>query len=152
MKITEIHNNLFKVNNEFSLGHCVSHDCNISKSWGAGIAVQFRNRYPGIKEYCAEMIKKYNLPCPTVIPYYVPSEDRYIFNLITKTRYFKKPSYSSIGYCIKYMAIYCEKFDIHKLALPLIGCGLDKLQWNKVRELIELHFKKLDTEILICHK
>ncbi len=37
------------------------------------------------------------------------------------------------------------------LAMPKIGCGLDKLQWSKVREIICDVFKDVDIEILVCY-
>lgn len=44
----------------------------------------------------------------------------------------------------------CEKMNIEKLAMPLIGCGLDRLQWDKVRDIIEDVFENTDIEILVC--
>ena len=40
---------------------------------------------------------------------------------------------------------------ITKLAMPCIGCGLDKLKWEKVREIIKEIFEDMDIEILICY-
>ena len=31
----------------------------------------------------------------------------------------------------------CKEFNIKYLAMPKIGCGLDRLQWGKVKEIIE---------------
>lgn len=39
--------------------------------------------------------------------------------------------------------------NIKYLGIPKLGCGLDKLQWGKVKELIERHFKDLDINIEI---
>lgn len=44
----------------------------------------------------------------------------------------------------------CEDFAITKLAMPLIGCGLDKLVWEQVKDVIEDVFEETDIEILIC--
>lgn len=36
--------------------------------------------------------------------------------------------------------------------MPKIGCGLDKLKWNKVKEILFLmYFKNIDVEILVCY-
>ena len=40
---------------------------------------------------------------------------------------------------------------IKYVAMPKIGCGLDRLQWGKVREIINETFKDLDIEILVCY-
>jgi hypothetical protein len=34
--------------------------------------------------------------------------------------------------------------------MPIIGCGLDRLQWDKVSEIIKDVFKDTDIEILVC--
>lgn len=39
-----------------------------------------------------------------------------------------------------------------KLAMPRIGCGLDKLEWSKVKAIIEEVFADTDVEILVCVK
>lgn len=39
-----------------------------------------------------------------------------------------------------------------KLAMPRIGCGLDRLQWVKVKEIIEEVFANTNVEILVCVK
>ena len=47
------------------------------------------------------------------------------------------------------MRDYCIKYNIRYLAMPKIGCGLDKLQWSKVREIIKDEFKDVDIQIEI---
>ena len=47
------------------------------------------------------------------------------------------------------MAFMCKQFNIKKLAMPKIGCGLDRLQWSKVRENIKEAFKDIDIEIVV---
>lgn len=39
---------------------------------------------------------------------------------------------------------------IKKIAMPLIGCGLDKLSWQKVKLIILQTFHDIDMEIIIC--
>ena len=34
--------------------------------------------------------------------------------------------------------------------MPLIGCGLDQLEWDKVKDVIEDVFGDTDIDILIC--
>ena len=34
--------------------------------------------------------------------------------------------------------------------MPLIGCGLDRLQWEKVSEIVQEVFKDIDIEIVVC--
>ena len=36
--------------------------------------------------------------------------------------------------------------------MPIIGCGLDKLQWDKVSKIIKEIFEDTDIEILVCRQ
>lgn len=46
----------------------------------------------------------------------------------------------------------CKKNGISKLAMPKIGCGLDKLNWEDVKQQIMRCFQDTDIEILVCIK
>jgi O-acetyl-ADP-ribose deacetylase (regulator of RNase III) len=46
----------------------------------------------------------------------------------------------------------CRCHGINKVAMPIIGCGLDRLQWDKVSEIIKDVFKDTDIEILVCRQ
>ena len=37
-----------------------------------------------------------------------------------------------------------------QIAMPLIGCGLDKLEWEKVSYMVRQELKDLDFEVLVC--
>ena len=43
----------------------------------------------------------------------------------------------------------CEDQQIRRLAMPRIGCGLDRLSWEKVAPMIREIFAELDMEIEI---
>ena len=53
---------------------------------------------------------------------------RYAFYLISKERYFHKPTYESMTDCLNELAVLCVQLKVPALAMPLIGCGLDKLE------------------------
>lgn len=74
------------------------------------------------------------------------------FNLITKERYYNKPTYRSLTTALIRMKELCINEQITKLAMPVIGCGLDRLEWNKVKDLIYDVFRGTDIDILICMK
>lgn len=52
--------------------------------------------------------------------------------------------------CLKNLVIICEQFNITELGLPKIGCGLDKLDWKKVFDMIINVFKNKSIKIFIC--
>ena len=40
---------------------------------------------------------------------------------------------------------------INKIAFPLIGCGIDGLEWKKVREIIKDVFSGMNLDIIVCY-
>jgi len=80
---------------------------------------------------------------------YITSNDRYVFYLVTKEKYFYKPTMSSLESSLRTMRDLCIKNDIHHLAMPRIGCGLDKLNWDQVSRLIQRIFEDDNIEITI---
>jgi O-acetyl-ADP-ribose deacetylase (regulator of RNase III) len=48
------------------------------------------------------------------------------------------------------MKFIATQSGITKIAMPIIGCGLDRLQWDRVSEIIKEVFKNTDIEILVC--
>lgn len=142
MILNEKKGNLFELEGKYALAHCISLDCEMGK----GIAVEFDKRFRGMKRWLKEIVSVYDMNFPKTIPA-IDKNKRVIFNLITKRNYWGKPTYETIEKCIIEMANYCLRHEIKYLAMPKIGCGLDRLQWGKVREIIKEEFKDLDIEI-----
>ena len=134
MILNEKKGNLFELDNEkYFFAHCISSDYAL----GVGIAVEFQKRFK-----LRDNLKKYSSgKYPELITI------NNIFNLVTKEKYWHKPTYNSLTTCIRYMRDMCRNCDIKYLAMPKIGCGLDRLSWPKVREIIKEEFKDLDIEI-----
>ena len=143
MKFYEETKDLFTVPQGYYLAHCISGDYAL----GAGIAKTFNEvynmRYKLHKQYPIPMGEKAaNVGKALLVDN--------VFNLVTKARYFHRPDYSDLYEALVDMKEQCEEKDITKLAMPLIGCGLDRLDWNQVSEIIEDVFDETDIEILIC--
>jgi len=73
------------------------------------------------------------------------------FNLITKSKYYGKPSYETMRTSLESMKDIIIENDIKYIGLPKIGSGLDRLVWVAVREIIKDVFKDLDVEIVVCY-
>lgn len=143
MKITELTHDLFTVPQGYYLAHCISGDYAL----GAGIAKTFDEVY----NMRFKLHKQYPIThgCKAATPGVALLVDN-VFNLITKERYFHKPTYSNLYDALMDMREQCEQKDITKLAMPLIGCGLDRLSWDNVSEIIEDVFEETNIDILIC--
>lgn len=134
MKYNERKGNLFQLDNDkYYFAHCISADYEL----GAGIAVEFQKRFHLKNDLKRIGSNKY----PELLTI------DHIFNLVTKRNYWNKPTYDSITRCIHLMREFCKNQKINYLAMPRIGSGLDRLQWSKVREIIEEEFRDLDIEI-----
>lgn len=136
MKFEEVKMNLFNVPKKYYLVHCISSDAAMS----AGIAVNFVKNFPYIKRL--RETKNEVGDCVKI---------KRVFNLITKRVYYGKPLYETLQKCLEKCRDICIKENIKFLAMPKIGCGLDKLQWGSVRIIIQCVFDETDIEIKVCH-
>ena len=146
MKYREIKGNLFDMSKEYSLAHCISLDCAL----GAGIAKEFQNRYPNMVNKLRAHISQNRIKTIPIVLSYKIGPNRYIFNLVTKEKYWQKPTYDTLGPTLVQMKNYCIYNNIDKIAMPLIGCGLDRLKWNSVSQMIKDIFNDTDIEIVVC--
>ncbi|MDD4000583.1 MAG: macro domain-containing protein [Bacilli bacterium] len=136
MILKEEKRNLFEVDNKYYLAHCISEDC----AMGAGIAVDFQKKYN-----LRNKLRQYIIQYPTCI------QIGRVFNLITKAKYWHKPTINSLKVSVIIMKELALEKGIEFIAMPKIGCGLDRLQWGEVRETIQEVFKDTNIEILVCH-
>ena len=136
MTFTEIHGNLFDrklEENEFYV-HCISADY----ACGAGIAKEFNKRY----NLSLRLLDLPKTSCMVI-------DD--VINLVTKARYWQKPTYDSLGVCLYSLLEIASVLRVKTLIMPRIGCGLDKLEWNKVKEMIKDIFKDTDIGIEVYY-
>lgn len=148
MTIREEQRDLFTVPTDYILVHCISADL----AMGAGIAKEFTRR--GVK---AELQRKYQDDVEVGDCLVSNATDWGVeFNLVTKEKYWQKPTYKTMKMALEDTEYLCEEIMSHgetvKLAMPRIGCGLDKLEWSKVKTIIEEVFADTDVEILVCVK
>lgn len=139
MNITIENKDLFTVPQGYYLAHCISADFAL----GAGIAKKFDEVY----NMRYKLFRNYD--------YYdfIGGEALMVdnvFNLVTKSQCYDKPTYSALREALEDMRDQMNACDITKLAMPKIGCGLDRLQWDKVYDIICDVFKDIDVDILIC--
>ena len=152
MQIRAVKDNLFRYEKEYALVHCISADFRL----GAGIAKEFDRRY-NMRQRLAALYptvytEYYNSPLhgDTGYALYVNTGETKVINLVTKFRYFQKPTYASIENALIEAKKVVIKENIKKIAMPLIGCGLDKLEWKFVVEIIKEVFTDTDVDILVC--
>ena len=136
---------LFSVPDDYYLAHCISADFGMGK----GIVIEFNKRF--------DMKHKLQIKYPDFVNEFHRTKcngtcilEGKVFNLITKERYYQKPTYQSMRNALWSMSQACKDMNIARVAMPIIGCGLDRFQWDKVSEIIKEIFEDIDIEILVC--
>lgn len=141
MKFAIEKRDLFTVPDNYFLCHCISADFAL----GAGIAKKFASM--GVKKALIESFGKgeWNGIGYTILS--CCTKWRGEWNLVTKEKYFHKPTLDTLRQALVDVRTHCG--DI-KIAMPKIGCGLDRLEWQNVEQIIQEVFANSDVEILVC--
>lgn len=141
MILLEEKKDLFSVPKDYALVHCISADFAL----GAGIAREFANR--GVKTALCSM---YTAPAIGSALATFATDWAGEYNLVTKAKYWGKPTYAQLRQALVSLRSVAASHGRTKLAMPKIGCGLDRLEWSKVKDIICEVFENADTEILVC--
>lgn len=136
--VKEVDNDLFDAPKDFSLAHCVSRDLEMS----AGIAKDFVDKFGQVKKLKNQNPKFHDLV-------FLKENKRFLIYLITKEKYFDKPSNKDLFVTLLNLKQFCCKNNIRKLGIPQLGCGLDRLNWEDVCCMIKYIFKGTNIEILV---
>jgi O-acetyl-ADP-ribose deacetylase (regulator of RNase III) len=142
MEILEKRGDLFSSSHLVALAHCVSADFKM----GAGIALDFRNKFGNAD-------KLLETKCQVGQVATLQFSDRApIYYLVTKDRYFGKPTYDTLESALENLAKCCQRDKIAHLAMPRIGTGLDQLSWDLVKPLIVAAFKGSNVKTITVFK
>lgn len=113
---------LFELARGKAKAHCVSADLEM----GRGIALRFRDLYgrPSVLE---------EPQLGTVVTQGIRGveQDFPIFALVTKEKYFNKPTVETLRAALISLVAQLKKWEIKELWIPKIGSGLDRLDWEK---------------------
>lgn len=150
MKLIEVNGDLFSepyTKGEDIYVHCVSSDFAL----GAGIAKIFREKFPIFVERKQEMIRKFPKAKLSGL-FSVASNGYIIVNLVTKKNYWDKPTYETMETSLRSLRQYImQRPHIKRILMPRIGCGLDRLDWSRVRVMIENILEKVDVEVKVFY-
>ena len=104
-----------------SIGHCISADAKMSK----GFADFLSHKIPGLRPTC----KKARLLIGQVFPFWDSTCRRYIYNLVTKERFFDKPDLPTLLITLEAMKSHAVMNGVSTIAIPKMGCeiGSDEL-------------------------
>ena len=133
---------LFSVPDDYYLAHCISADFGMGK----GIVVEFNKRF--------DMKNKLQSKYPDYLNQFTHHRtggdcilEGRVLNLITKERYYEKPTIITMRLALQKMKKICIEEGITKIAMPTIGAGLDRLSFDEVVKQIESVFDDINVEV-----
>ena len=129
---------LFGCPSDESLAHCISADAHM----GGGIAVLFKQKFGGVHDILAQKVE----PGGVAV---LRRGERFIYHLVTKYRYWHLPSYKTLMQSLEAMRNHCRQNGVTKLAMPCIGCGIDRLAWDLVESIIKSVFSREEIKITV---
>jgi len=134
--------NLLSVPQGYMLAHCISGDYAL----GAGIAKQIDQAF-GMKDMLKTRWRfiDYDSCGPICLTC------ANVYNLVTKPKFWNKPTLGTLREALLSMRRNAETDGVKKIAMPKIGCGLDRLNWEDVKKIIMEIFDDMDVEILVCY-
>ena len=127
-----------------AIAHCISADAKMSKGFAEAIC----SRVHGLREYC----RKTKPIVGSIIPFWDPESNIFIYNLVTKSKLYEKPTVDNLRISLKNMRGHALLNNITTISMPKIGCGLSKLQWTDVFKLLQDTFTYSGIQIQIITK
>lgn len=136
--IIERQGNLFEAPKPIPLVHCVAADLNMHK----GIAASFKRKF-GQADHLINQKREVGSFAT------LHTQGRLLIYLITKQASHHKPYACDLKASLINLRSFCKYYHIHKIAMPRIGCGLDKMYWPFVKSMLEDTFKKTSIQIIV---
>jgi O-acetyl-ADP-ribose deacetylase (regulator of RNase III) len=126
------------------------HGCNCAGAMGAGIAVEFKRRFPRMFEEYRERCADGRFGLGDV---FVWSEgDMTVYNLGTQAHWRKKAQLPALSKAVARMVKLAEQGGVRRIALPRIGAGLGGLDWPKVRAVVEAAGDSTSVELIVFER
>lgn len=115
---------------------------------GAGIAKQFRERWPAqVAEY--EAFCSAGKMRPGIVHDALLPDGRRILSVPTKRHWRSRSDYYDVILSIRAMAHWCREVKPESIAVPALGCGLGGLSTESVRRVIEKEMSDLPCRVYL---
>ncbi|MGI6148617.1 MAG: macro domain-containing protein [Firmicutes bacterium] len=116
---------------------------------GAGLALEFRLRYPDMfREY--QRKAKAGLLRPGFVDYFVDRSGLTIVNFPTKDHFRHPSKLAWIEQGLRHFADTHQQWGFKSVAFPKLGTSHGGLNWKDVQPLMEQFLRNLEVEIVIC--
>lgn len=144
MSVTFVNGDIFL--NEHG-ADALAHGCNTIGAMGAGIALQFRKKYPGMYQQYHFLCKNSMFKPGDVFPWF--EQKPYVLNLATQEGPGSCAKLEYIEAALNKAAHNCKNWPIKRIAIPKIGAGLGGLKWGGVRSVVLACFAKSDLDVIV---
>lgn len=155
MQLEIVKKDITTISSDFLICHCISADA----AMGAGVALALVRRFPSMKSEVKDCLKDTPLRqrVGQVVFYVDDTTNAVVANMVTKTHYWYKSStmpqgayLDNLRRCLVSVRQVMLERGIKKLAMPKIGCGLDRCSWMEVESIILDVFDGTDIDITVC--
>lgn len=153
MKYEEKRADVTGLSNDYVICHCISTDC----AMGAGVVVPIKKKHIGVKPACQEYVKEMTREKSLGTSFRYEDEKGVCYNMFSKfsvrDNAYNLPDgeyLKNLKSCLhdlrNQMVFRREKY----LAMPKIGSGLDRCNWEDVKTIVKEVFSDTDITVLVC--
>lgn len=130
---------------------CLVNPVNCQGVMGAGLAKEFKRRFPACsKEY--ERACKEDLMRPGLVMLTGPERGHHVLHFATKNDW-RRPSFMSwITFGLSMSIVVLRRAGLRYVAFPAVGCGHGELSWSDVREEMERQFSGVPDLHITCYE
>lgn len=139
MQLYHLRGNVLDSDPGLPILHCISHDARL----GAGVARElqqkfnFRNQILAVRRSMPSLVVTYG--------------QRTVLNLITKWRYFEKPTLNNFKRALLALRVFVLQNNIQEIATVRLGTGLDGLAFADVLEALTTVFYDVNVKVYMYY-
>jgi O-acetyl-ADP-ribose deacetylase (regulator of RNase III) len=125
----------------------LAHGCNCAGAMGAGIAVDFKRRWPAMYDEYHRLCKAGAFKPGDVFTW--EARDRTIFNLGTQKTWRTKATLGAIQLSVSRMVALADERGLERIGVPRIGAGHGRLEWPAVKKILEQTCRRARVNVVV---
>lgn len=142
MSLTEIRGDLFAVPGLDALAHGV----NCRGVMGAGIALQFKRRWPAM--FRAYGVRSQYMRPGDLFDWHDPVTHRWIYNLATQASPGPCATLDAVRLSVGRMVEHAVTRHVRRIGMPRVGCGIGGLSWEDVQPIVAQAAQRVDIVVV----
>src|SRR5690606_3837896 len=80
---------------------------------------------------------------------WLKTDARYAYYMVTKDKYWQKQTNENVWEYLLRLKALCIDHQVKHLAMPIIACGLDALNWDVVKKMVQVVFQSIEIQITV---